>query len=246
MSTALATIDTESYLALQEGGAIAEAMLENMGESSALQESDLTRVTIPTGGGTTWTIPNITGDEYTDQITGVLVYQGVRGLLWASDEPQEGALPLLVSHDLKVARLIDRDADTTHIDVAKVDEGVYDWTKLPQNEWGSGKGGVGKACKEQRVLYILRESDPLPLVVCIQPGSLKNWKEFIVAMTKAGIPFYRAVVKLTLAKDKSSGGQPFSKVVPQLVGVLTPDQGAVIKSKFTAIYKGVAEASFAG
>lgn len=246
MSTALATIDTENYLALQEGGAIAEAMLENMGEGSAMSESDLTRVTIPTGGGTTWSIPNIMGDEHIDAIEGVLVYQGVRGLLWASDEPQEGALPLLVSHDLKIGKLVDRNGDTDSIDVAKIDEGIYDWSKLPQNEWGSGKNGVGKACKEQRVLYILRESDPLPLVVCIQPGSLKNWKEFIVAMTKAGIPFYRAVVRLTLSKDKSSGGQPFSKVAPQLVGILTPEQGKLIKENFTTIYKAVAETSFAG
>lgn len=248
MSTALATIDTGTYLALQEGGAIAEAMEANLGEGASLRESDLTRVTIPTGGSTTWIIPGLRGDEPAKTIEGILVYMTVRGILWPKAEPEEGSLPALVSHDLKTARRVSDDLSADFlrsIEDARTGVDTYDWAKLPQTQWGSGKDGAGKAAKEQRVLYILRQGDPLPLVVVIQPGSLKDWQKFVLAMTKAGIPYWRAVVSLGLEKTSSSGGQPFSKVVPQLAGELTPEQGAVIREKFTEPMKGVAASSFA-
>ena len=247
-STALATVDAGKYVALQDGGAIAEAMAANMGEGAAFRESDLTRVPIPAGGGTTWMVPDITEDRAAKTIDGILVYQCVRGVLWPKDDPEEGSLPLLVSTDLKTARLVAPDsvdkALLAKIEPAKNADGTYDWEKLPQNEWGSGKGGKGKAAKEQRVLYILPADSPLPLVVVIQPGSLKGWREFMVAITKAGVPYYRAVVSLSLVKETSANGQPYAQVVPKLIGTLTPEQGQVILQKFSTPMRAVASSAF--
>ncbi len=260
MGNELAVVDAEKhYLALQEGGAVIEAMNANMGEDSALRESDLTRVTTPSGGGTQWTVPSITGDESTPELVGIIVHQCPRGLLWASEDPEEGALPVLVSHDLKTAKLVwpDRIDEGMAKAIAPAGNGEifynaagselhreYDWAKLPQNEWGTGKKGHGKAVKEQRVLYLLREGDALPLVVNIQPGSLKNWQKFILELSKAGIPFYRAVVRLTLRKEKSVDGQPYSQIVPTLAAVLPPEQGKLILGKLTTAFRDVAAAAF--
>lgn len=247
MSTSLAVLDTSNYLALQDGGAIAEAMAANMGEGAALRESDLTRVPIPTGGGTTWMIPGLAGDEPAKTIEGVLVFQTVRGILWPKAEPEEGSLPALVSLDLKTARQVSDqlpESFLASIAPAMNDDGTYRWADLPQCQWGSGKDGSGKAAKEQRVLYILRETESLPLVVTIQPGSLKDWQKFIVALTKAGIPYFRAVISLSLEKTTSTGGQPFSRVVPSLVGTLDAETGALIRKQFSEPMRAVAESSF--
>lgn len=247
-STALATVNTNSYVALQDGGEIAEAMAANMGEGAAFKESDLTRVPIPSGGVTTWIVPSITGDKALKSIEGILAYQTTRGLLWAKDTPEEGSLPVLVSHDLKTAQLVAPDkVDAKFLDriaVAKLEDGRFDWAKLPQSEWGSGKNGAGKAVKEQRVLYILTEEEPLPWVVVIQPGSLKDWQKFIVSLTRAGIPFYRAVVSLMLEKAVAANGEPYAVVVPKLVGTLTKEQGDQIRSQFAEPMRGVAASAF--
>lgn len=249
-STAIAVIKTDGYLALQEGGAIAEAMEANMGADAALRESDLTRVPIPTGGGTMWLVPTIGDDKAVKSIDGILVAMCLRGLLWAGDEPEEGSLPVLVSHDLKTARLVAAEnvdaAMLRAIEPAKMADGRYDWSKLPQNEWGTGKKGHGKAAKEQRVLYVLPADEPLPVVVIIQPGSLKDWQKFVVSLTKAGIPYYRAVVSLTLEKDTAAEGQPFARVVPKLIGTISEAEGKVIRVKFTEPMKAVAACAFAG
>ena len=249
MATALKTIDSGTFLALRDDNDIAEAMLANLGEGAMLRESNLTRVKIPTGGGVMWMVPTLTGDEPSRTIDGILVYQTVRGILWLGEEPQEGSLPALVSTDLKTARTIATDLPgefLRSIEPALIDDarGIYDWTLLPQNEWGSGKGGNGKAAKEQRVLYILRQDEPLPVVVAIQPGSLGNWQEFIIQLTKAGIPFYRAVISLGLERAVSVGGQPYSQVLPKLIGTLTPEQGTVIRTRFTEPMRAVAAACF--
>lgn len=249
MMTALATIDTNTYLALADGGEIAEAMAANLGEGAALKESDLTRIRIPSSGGTHWTIPGLIQDEVVPSIEGILVYQCCRGVLWAGEEPEEGSLPLMVTNDLKIGRLVDDNPPQEFLDEIEPhrigDTDTYNWTDLPQNQWGTGKNGSGKKCKEQRVLFILREVEPLPLVVTIQPGSLKNWQQFIVALTKAGIPYWRAAISLSLEKDKSETGVAYSKVVPNLIGTLTREQGDVIRSKFTEAMREVANSSFA-
>ncbi len=251
MSTELATIETNNYLALQDGGAIAEAMEANLGEGSALKESDLTRVKIPTGGATKWTVSSILGDEVVDKIEGILVYQQPRGVLWSGSEPAEGELPVLVSNDLKTAKLVKNESDVdprllASMEVAKNEDGTYDWAKLPQNEWGSGKDGRGKQCKEQRVLFILRKQEPLPLIVTVQPGSLKSWNKFVVDLTKAGIPYWRAAISLGLEKEKNDSGIPFARITAELAGVLDADQAAVIREKFTEPMRQVASTSFAG
>lgn len=249
-STALATVETKNYLALQDGGAIAEAMAANLGEGAAFRESDLTRVPIPSGGGTTWLVPTIQGDEAKKTIEGILIYQCVRGILWAKEEPEEGSLPVLVSNDLKTARLVaPENVDKAMMDriaPARREDGTYDWEKLPQNQWGTGKGGNGKAAKEQRVLYVLSQDEPLPLVIVIQPGSLKGWREFIVALTKAGIPYYRAVISLGLEKETSTNGQPFARVVPKLIGTLSAEAGKLVVEKFQRSMQAVASGAFSG
>ena len=250
MASELAVIDAANYLALQDGGQIAEAMAANLGEGVQLRESDLTRVSIPSAGGTKWTISSLIEDEVTDAIEGVLVYQTVRGLIWPNDEPQEGTLPAMVSHDLKIGRLVgDRDSIDAKLlqsfECAKIKGGdTYDWQELPQNQWGSAKKGAGKAATEQRVLYILRNKEPLPLVVCVQPGSLKNWRKFILALTKSKVCYWQAVVKLSLEKVKNAEGTSYAQIVPTLVGVLNKEQGAAVKETMSKPMAQVAASAF--
>src|SRR5690606_10313363 len=94
--------------------------------------------------------------------------------------------------------------------------------------FGTGKNGSGKRAQEYRVLCILRENDAFPLLIRAKPGSLKNVGDFINKLTAAGIPYFRAVVSLSLEKAQNAGGQPFSRIVPKLVGRLDAEAGAKV------------------
>jgi hypothetical protein len=242
--TGLIRIDPARFLALnltEEMRAAQEAALAT-GESFG--PGDLVHVPTPAGGATNWTIPNPAGDETTPEIAGALVCYQPCGLLWPAADPTPGAIPVLrtfaPTDPNGVAEQVGPIPDEMLDGLMKhkISDGppaTFRWANLPQNQWGSGKGGTGKLCKEQRMLFILREGDVYPLLVRAQPGSLKNVSRFFKQLTPtAKVPYFRCVISLRLERTLNKAGQPFSRIVPKLVGVLPSDVGEVLRSQYTA------------
>lgn len=245
MTSELTVYNPEKFLAL--GGAsedVAEAMsaLADVGEEFG--PGDLTRVKTPQGGSTTWMVPGIAGEQPCEAITGVLCHIQKTGVLWPAEDPEEGSQPVLRTWDLNIAEQIGPIPDDMidHLEPHRVpgtDDKFY-WKDLPYNQFGTAKGGsgAGKRCKEQRMLFILREQDMFPLCITAQPGSLKNVRKFILSLPQIGVPYWRAVVELRLVAATSrpaDGGKgvKFAQIQPRVVGVLDADRGALIKQKFT-------------
>lgn len=238
MSTDLAVVDTSRFLALQEGGAVAEALAANAATGESFNDL-LTRVKMPSGGTTQFIVPTISGEEMHKSITGILAGYVCRGVIWPSETPVQGAQPAFVTFDLQTAEA--KGGATEELlqlaDPYILRDGRYDWQKMTGDRapfgWGTSKNGKGKRAKEQRVLFLLTDIDPMPLVVSCGPGSLKNVRTFMSNLGKAGVPHYRAVVKLTLEKATATSGEPFAKVVLTLDGTLTSEEGQRIKVGFT-------------
>ncbi len=236
--TGLSVLEQSKYLALRPSSDIAEALEANLANGERIKETDLTRVKIPGSGATRWAIPGIKGDETVDEIVGVLVHYSPRGVLWPSEDVGN-ALPVLVSDDLRTARRVNEgigDLDSEILDAMMLDDGRYDWRGSDEhgpnkyNDFGTGKQGIGKRCKESRMLGILREGDAFPLLIIAAPGSLKTVVPFVKKLT---VPHFRAVVSLKLEKQKSKGGQDYARITPTLVGELSREEGTRIKQLYT-------------
>jgi len=234
MSTAIATVKTIDYPALAPNSRQARIIAANL-DGEPMNEMDLVRVKTPLGGATQWTL-DINGNiETTDEIVGLLVAVGRRGVLWPSEDPTD-APPVLISTDLKVAYRVSDDLGTVSpeaLDRYRVGDGVYDWVALSNSRefgFGAARGGSGKRVKETRILAILREGETWPVLVSVGGGSLANWLTF-----SKRLPCFphEAVIGLKLAKVKSKAGQPYSQIVPRLVGTLTEEQGEVAKAIYT-------------
>lgn len=237
MSTELAVIEKENFVALSMDDDLREAMGAMKGTGEEMQSSDLIRVKTPSGGGTSWEVDGPTGVEHEDEIKGILVAVQIRGVLWPSDEMQDNAKPVLVSHDLVTAEQIG-DIPDEMIDSLEPhrigDTNTFRWKDLPYNEFGSGKNGIGKRCKEQRVLFILREGDMFPLVVTAQPGSLKAVRKFLIHLPQAAkVPYWRCIVSLSLKCEKNKSGINYSQIDPKLIGTISREDGAVVKKEIT-------------
>lgn len=227
---ALAVVEPSKYPALCPDSDIAEAMAANM-EGETIQESDLRRVPTPAGGATRWVVPTVMGEQVEDELVGILVGYERRGVLWPTEEVSN-SMPLLITRDLITAQRVGDDygdIDPDELEKHRTDGG-YDWLSLPWNEWGSGKNGIGKRCKESRLLFLLREGEPFPLLVRAQPGSLKTVRPFI---TQLPIPHWRAVVSLTLQVAESRGGPKYAQIVPRLVGTLSKEDGEAVCKLYT-------------
>jgi hypothetical protein len=236
MSTAISTtVKTIDYPALAPNSRQAQIIAANL-DGEPMTEMDLVKVPTPAGGGTTWNIDCNGNTESTDEIVGLLVAVGKRGVLWPKDDPSD-MRPVLVSHDLLVGYRVGDDVSLGDIDPAaleryRIGDRRYDWAALstgPEFGYGAGKSGSGKKVKEARILAILREGETWPILVTVGPGSLRNWLPF-----QKRLPAFpwECVVGLKLQKVKSSGGQPYSQIVPRVVGVISEEQGAVAKKVY--------------
>lgn len=237
MTTALSTPasgNTVTFKSLVPGSRQMAIIAANM-DGEPISEMDLTRVKTPAGGGTTWEIDSNGNVETTQEIVGVLVAIGKRGVLWPYDDPSESR-PVIVSNDLKVGYRVSDDLgsiDPKALDRYRIGDRRYDWEAIsnsPEFGPGSGKGGTGKRVKESRILAILRDGDVWPVLVSIGPGSLGSFLPFL---KKCPCFHYEAVVGLKLEKVKNKGGQPYSMIVPRLAGTLSEEQGQFVLKTYT-------------
>jgi hypothetical protein len=50
---------------------------------------------------------------------------------------------------------------------------------------------------------------------------------------RLSVPHFRAIVSLTLDKVENSGGQPYSQIVPKLLGTISKEEGEIVKRLYT-------------
>lgn len=227
------TTKTVDYPALAPDSRQMQIIAQNL-EGEPMRETDLVRVKTPLGGGTQWILDSNGNTETVDELVGLLVGVGKRGVLWPYEDPSE-ARPYIVSHDLLVGYQTGDtagDLDEKALEKYRIGDRKFDWRALsegPEFGYGSGRGGSGKRCKEARILALLRQGETWPVLVTIGPGSLKNIVPFLKRL-----PCFQheAVLGLRLVRAKGKNGQPFSQIVPKLVGQLSEEQGLVAKRTY--------------
>lgn len=228
MTTAIATVKAIDYPALRPDSRQMRIIEANL-EGEPMRETDLVRVKTPLGGATKWALDINGNSETADELVGLLVGIASRGILWPSVDPTEQR-PVVVSHDLRVGYRVSDDLGTIDpkaLERYRVGDKTYDWVALSMSpEFGYGTHGAGKRVKESRTLAILREGDVWPLLVSIGGGSLSG---FIPFLKRLPCFHYEAVVGLRLEKAKNKGGQPYSMIVPRLVGQVSEEQGEVAR-----------------
>lgn len=230
MATGELSVKSVDYPALSPDSRQMQIIAANL-EGEPMQETDLVRVKTPSSGVTQWTIEVDGNLTTTDEIVGLLVGVGKKGMLWPQEDPSD-LRPVIVSNDLQIGYRVSDDLGTIKpesLEKYRIGDRKYDWVSLsngPEFGYGSARGGHGKRCKEMRVLAILRQGETWPILVGIGPGSLRNVLPFLKRLP---VFPHEAVIGLRLVKAKSKGGQPYSQVVPRLVGTITPEQGEVAR-----------------
>lgn len=200
-TTALTVIDPKKYAVLDPNAQVASAVSSNL-DGENLSEFDLDQVKTPSGGVTLWTVPTIDGDKNVESIEGIIVYVAKRRQYWESTDPT-GQPPDCHSRDM----------------IHGIGTPGGECERCPLNEYGTsqkggGKHGRGKACKETRAVFLVRQTDNLPIVVNFSPGSLKNLKQYLL---KLPAKYWQVITRLTLEKQKNADGIVFSQIRPTMV-----------------------------
>ncbi len=197
---------------------LTKTIKDNLG-ADKLSSFDFDRIKVPSGGGTTWEIPTLTGLDESKSIDGVIVFWKTTRGYWNSPYTGEGVPPNCSSEDGITGR---------------GDPGG-DCLSCPFNQFGTGrddKGEItkGKACKEVRAVFLLRKEGVLPILITAPPMSLKPMRKYFLRLASHGVSYYEAVTRLALEKDKNSNGLTYSRIVPTLGEQLSPEQAASIEA----------------
>lgn len=211
------TVQNNNFNLVTLEGEMAAAIEEEM---DGLGTIPFDRVKIPSGGGLSFEIPGEDEDnpESATDITGVIIHHHPINAYWREKYAGGNEQPDCSSYDGKTG--IDRETGE-----------CKNCATCPYNQFGSDHdGGTGKACKNIHRVYILREGNPVPIILALPPTSLKGMRDYIgKRILLKGMRCYDAITKITLKKEKNASGISYSKAVFTFLGKLAPEQSAVAK-----------------
>jgi hypothetical protein len=202
-------------MSMKDKGIDLPALLADNVGPDGVSVFDLDRVTMPSGGGLSFTVPDIDkGEKAVNEIKGIIVaYQDVRAY-WQQglDESGGGTPPDCSSDDCRLG----------------VGEPGGQCKQCPMAQFGTASNGKGQACTQRRRLFILRENDIMPIMVSLPPTSLKPIKQYFWRLaTHRYTSYYKVITKLGLAKIPGAD-PPYSVIVPSIGEALTDQQIAIV------------------
>lgn len=218
-------VKAETFDLVTLSGDLAEAVQEEM---DGLGSIPFDRVKIPSGGGLAFEVPGETEDdtESLTELVGVILDHNPVNAYWAEKFAGGNESPDCSSYDGKQG-------------VVRETGECRDCERCPYNQFGSD--GAGKACKNMHRVYILREGNPVPLILTLPPTSLKYLRNYVAkSIILKGFRCWQVITKVTLKKEKSKDGITYSRAAFALVDKLAPEQIAsteAMKNMVRQIYK---------
>ena len=104
-----------------------------------------------------------------------------------------------------------------------------DCEKCPYNQFGSSENG-GKACKNRRRMYLLREGEMMPMILSLPTGSLKDFSRFLMRQLSRGNKSNQIVTRFTLKKATNQNGIAYSQAQFAVDRKLTDTEYALVST----------------
>lgn len=180
----------------------AEIVRENLG-GGHIQVTDLPRVKFPSGGGVAWEIPTLDGFDTAKELTGVIVHQQTMRRYWQHglDEGGGGSPPDCQSPD----------------GITGYGKPGGDCSSCPLNEFQTAADGRGKACKEIKGVFMLREGNLLPTFISVPATSLKPLRQFMLGLANHQLRYYQVETGFSLEKAQNATGVTYALLKPRMV-----------------------------
>ncbi|MDD4509348.1 MAG: hypothetical protein PHY23_00285 [Oscillospiraceae bacterium] len=179
------------------------------------------KVKIPSGGMLQFELP---GDEpenpnYAKTLEGVILFNHASGAYWPEgSEYDDDTAPLCASIDGKTGY--------------GAPGGACALCEL--NQYGTASKGRGKACKNMRVLYLLRDGEYMPIQISLPPTSIGPFRDFMnMVFVSRRRPIWSSVVQIGL-KKMSNGKDDYSVATFKKISDFSGEQLAQAKAYATS------------
>lgn len=196
-------------------------MRDNLG-GQGFRLTDLDKIKVPSGGGSTWEVPTLQGNKPHQVLEGIVLhFKDVRAY-WK--EKDGGNKPPDCSSSDGMHGIGDPSGDCATCPFAQFGSATDD----------RGNAAGGQACKAMRLFLFLREDDMIPMIVALPPTSLQNAKKYFLRLVANGYPFYGVTTQIRLEQAKNPQGKPYSKA--------TMNMGRKLKDEELANAKAIGQA----
>ncbi|MFA5636243.1 MAG: hypothetical protein WC977_10095 [Anaerovoracaceae bacterium] len=157
---------------------------------------DFPELSVPSGGGTTWTVPTADGEEETKTLDCILmVIQKVRQY-YPGEFTGESIPPQCASPDGKVG----------------IGNPGGECATCQFSQWGSDTNN-SQACSERRHVLLLLPHSVLPYFLNVPPSSIKALKRYALQLAGSGRPYFSVRTQITLEKTKNATGIDYSACI---------------------------------
>lgn len=205
---------TKDLQPIEEVGTIAPTTRYSVADVLAPGETaswtDMPRIKIPAGGGTTWELPD---GETTKALDVIIVHRQLTRAFW-QDEFSGGAEPPSCSS---------QDA------VVGVGDPGGSCNLCPMAKFGSD-GGKGQRCRLITRLFIAHEAGQFPALLSLPPSAASVCKQYVVqTLVATGLPYWAVRTMITLEKRQSVNGITYSAPKFALGASLSPEELALVE-----------------
>ncbi len=171
------------------------------------------RVTIPAAGGTTFELPGeLPGEtDAVKEFAGVILYHHPLFTYYRERFTGGNNAPDCGSYD-GMTGTGDPGGACVH---------------CPLNQFGSGENG-GKACKNKRRIYILREGELIPILLTLPTGSMKEFAMYVKRLLSKGKKSSSIVTRFSLQKAQNATGIAYSQAKFAVARMLTDEEARYI------------------
>ena len=232
-TTALAVIEERKMQCIsQEGEEQIRGILESLADVDNLARRLMGRIKIGSGGMLAFSVmePGAERPEVTDTLECVIIMSHKCNAYWAR--------PLDQNDGNKLPDCASANGETG---IRSATGEVHACKTCPLNQYDSDpKGGAGKACKNMRRLYVLREQDLFPMILALPPTALKAYDDYRVAQS---VKFNRVeglLTRITLMPRTSAGGTEYGVPIFEAAAKLTPADTARMRA-YAAEISGAAQ-----
>ena len=197
-------MNTNNYTALKDFN-LAEALTSELGG----MDISFDRVSIPAAGGQAFEVPGEMPGE-TDMVkdfSGVILFHHPMFTYYRERFSGGNNAPDCGSYDGNVG--------------VGNPGGVC--ANCPLNQFGSGENG-GKACKNKRRIYVLREGELIPILLVLPTGSMKEFSVYVKRLLAKGKKSNSVVTKFSLKKVTNASGIAYSQAQFAVDRVLTSEE----------------------
>ena len=88
-----------------------------------------------------------------------------------------------------------------------------DCSSCPLNQFGTEKGGRGKACKNMKRIHIVFEDELIPTRLTVPPSNIKLVNKYVTALAKKSFTYYMAVTRFGLKEASNKDGISYSQLI---------------------------------